>query len=238
MSQDEFKSILSDARVKMWLQAMELNIRDPMRFFAMLDVEGDGVLNAEELISGMAVLKGPSTQLHMEMTERVILRHLRDIETVMQTVQNIEAKQHLLREDLQRMVSGEQEQEASALQVEVRDSWWENHPDIPAQKLNTDIGPQQADSVLVDERSDFARSVSSASSETRDRNAAWWNSRISSAGIGGHQIVELLAALRTESREYRTQDVPAGSSAASGPQQGESATSEDGDCRDDHEWRV
>lgn len=88
MSRAEFSQIIANPRIKLWLQAMELNIRDPDKFFTLLDKQGDGELDVDELISGMSVLKGPATQLHIESTETVILQHLRTIENTILWLQN------------------------------------------------------------------------------------------------------------------------------------------------------
>lgn len=69
LSFDEFRDIVGDKRVRMWLAAMDLNVRDPEGVFSYLvsqetfrqeALNGDEEVSFEELIRGLARLRGPS----------------------------------------------------------------------------------------------------------------------------------------------------------------------------------
>merc|ERR1719159_299886 len=72
INKKEFVEIMENERVKFWLQSMDVNIHDPAEFFHLLDVEGDGELNGEELINGMTRLRGSATQIRMIMTQQIL----------------------------------------------------------------------------------------------------------------------------------------------------------------------
>jgi len=60
----EFKNIMEEPRVKTWLSAMELDVRDIRAFFDMLD-DGDHEIDLNELIDGVSRLKGNARSLDM-----------------------------------------------------------------------------------------------------------------------------------------------------------------------------
>lgn len=102
VSLDEFVDIMKDSRVQLWLQAMELNIQDPSKFFIMLDVGGDGELNANELITGMGQLKGPCSQLSLATTERTFLKEFQGLRAAQSELRQELAKQQYQAEGINR----------------------------------------------------------------------------------------------------------------------------------------
>lgn len=69
ISLDEFKDIVGDQRVRTWLAAMDLNVRDPVGVFSYLvsketfrhqTLTGHEEVSFEDLISGLARLRGQS----------------------------------------------------------------------------------------------------------------------------------------------------------------------------------
>merc|ERR1712100_902272 len=64
LSEDEFRAVIEDVRVKAWLQAMELDIRDAELVFALVD-DGDHRISAAELVHGFSRLKGTARSLDM-----------------------------------------------------------------------------------------------------------------------------------------------------------------------------
>eukprot|EP00929_Paragymnodinium_shiwhaense_P006169 TRINITY_DN10905_c0_g4_i3.p1 TRINITY_DN10905_c0_g4~~TRINITY_DN10905_c0_g4_i3.p1 ORF type:complete len:626 (-),score=109.43 TRINITY_DN10905_c0_g4_i3:334-2211(-) len=64
LERHEFKAILADPRVKTWLAAQELDIRDPDEAFSLVDT-GRGVISAEDLVRGFSRLKGNAKSLDM-----------------------------------------------------------------------------------------------------------------------------------------------------------------------------
>jgi len=55
---EEFHRALADTEIRTWLSAMELDVRDELSFFALLDLDGDGRVSHQELLEGVAQLKG------------------------------------------------------------------------------------------------------------------------------------------------------------------------------------
>eukprot|EP00434_Breviolum_minutum_P006944 symbB.v1.2.006130.t1/scaffold365.1/size219215/5 len=62
---EEFQAIMQNKEVKIWLSAMELDVRDVRQLFDLLDRTGDsdGTLSAEELVMGIAKLRGPARSI-------------------------------------------------------------------------------------------------------------------------------------------------------------------------------
>lgn len=61
---EEFKSILDDYEIKIWLAAMDLDVSDVEELFHLLD-DGDGRLSAEELVRGVAKLRGAARAMDL-----------------------------------------------------------------------------------------------------------------------------------------------------------------------------
>jgi len=57
LHKEQFSQLLRDPGVKHWLSSMDLDVSDVDSVFTLLD-DGDGLLTAEELVSGVARLKG------------------------------------------------------------------------------------------------------------------------------------------------------------------------------------
>mmetsp|Transcript_18917 Transcript_18917/g.33336 ORF Transcript_18917/g.33336 Transcript_18917/m.33336 type:complete len:553 (+) Transcript_18917:42-1700(+) len=64
LSKSEFLEVMKDHRVKSWLAAMELDIRDAELVFDLID-DGDGTISAPELVRGFAKLKGTARSVDM-----------------------------------------------------------------------------------------------------------------------------------------------------------------------------
>jgi len=64
LSFDEFQQAVDDARVRSWLRAMDIEVRDVEMVFALLD-DGDRKLSAEEVVRGFAKMKGPAQSVDM-----------------------------------------------------------------------------------------------------------------------------------------------------------------------------
>lgn len=64
VDKEEFKGILENDEVKAWLAAQELSVGDASNLFSLLD-DGDGELSAEELVKGVARLKGAARSIDM-----------------------------------------------------------------------------------------------------------------------------------------------------------------------------
>jgi len=61
---DEWKQVCQDEWVKIWLASQDLDVRDAEALFGMLD-DGDGIITSEELIRGVARLKGPAGSMDL-----------------------------------------------------------------------------------------------------------------------------------------------------------------------------
>lgn len=64
VDQDTFRSLMSNAAVKVWLASMELDASDADKLFRLLD-DGDGLLSADELVQGVARLKGHARSIDL-----------------------------------------------------------------------------------------------------------------------------------------------------------------------------
>eukprot|EP00929_Paragymnodinium_shiwhaense_P110684 TRINITY_DN7787_c0_g2_i1.p1 TRINITY_DN7787_c0_g2~~TRINITY_DN7787_c0_g2_i1.p1 ORF type:complete len:677 (-),score=117.39 TRINITY_DN7787_c0_g2_i1:416-2329(-) len=56
----EFSDLMADNGVRKWLAAQEIEFKDIEVAFALIDTSKDGRINAEELVRGLAALKGPA----------------------------------------------------------------------------------------------------------------------------------------------------------------------------------
>lgn len=64
LSANEFVEVMNDPRVKSWLSAMDLDVRDAESMFALVD-DGDRKVSAYELVAGFGRLKGGAKSLDM-----------------------------------------------------------------------------------------------------------------------------------------------------------------------------
>lgn len=64
LSFDEFEAMVKNPRVKSWLAAMDFNIENVKLVFDLLD-DGDNKLTADEVVHGVAKLKGTARSLDM-----------------------------------------------------------------------------------------------------------------------------------------------------------------------------
>eukprot|EP00929_Paragymnodinium_shiwhaense_P109886 TRINITY_DN7646_c0_g1_i2.p1 TRINITY_DN7646_c0_g1~~TRINITY_DN7646_c0_g1_i2.p1 ORF type:complete len:615 (-),score=102.04 TRINITY_DN7646_c0_g1_i2:87-1931(-) len=65
LSMREFKDLLSDKQVQKWLLAQEIELKDVELAFSLIDSSGDGSVDAEELVRGLARLKGAARSSDM-----------------------------------------------------------------------------------------------------------------------------------------------------------------------------
>eukprot|EP00929_Paragymnodinium_shiwhaense_P073986 TRINITY_DN37820_c0_g3_i3.p1 TRINITY_DN37820_c0_g3~~TRINITY_DN37820_c0_g3_i3.p1 ORF type:complete len:650 (+),score=152.12 TRINITY_DN37820_c0_g3_i3:54-2003(+) len=115
LEKQEFKDILADARVKTWLAAQELEIRDPDEVFTLVD-PGRGVISAEDLVRGFSRLKGGAKSMDM-------VHLMRQMEQVVNRLDVLETSEGLNSTLTQRQVSAqsqagqlEEEEEAQLLE--------------------------------------------------------------------------------------------------------------------------
>ncbi|CAJ1371459.1 unnamed protein product [Effrenium voratum] len=83
---EEFEAIMNNKEVKIWLSAMELDVRDVRQLFDLLDHsgDGDGTLTAEELVLGIAKLRGPARSIDINeiiFRQEKLERILSDVKT-------------------------------------------------------------------------------------------------------------------------------------------------------------
>eukprot|EP00929_Paragymnodinium_shiwhaense_P114570 TRINITY_DN83011_c0_g1_i1.p1 TRINITY_DN83011_c0_g1~~TRINITY_DN83011_c0_g1_i1.p1 ORF type:complete len:426 (+),score=52.66 TRINITY_DN83011_c0_g1_i1:67-1278(+) len=62
---DEFRKLLENKKVKTWLLAQEIELKDVELAFRMIDTSGDGRVSPEELVRGLAGLKGTARSVDM-----------------------------------------------------------------------------------------------------------------------------------------------------------------------------
>mmetsp|Transcript_35268 Transcript_35268/g.97380 ORF Transcript_35268/g.97380 Transcript_35268/m.97380 type:complete len:565 (+) Transcript_35268:53-1747(+) len=83
LDMDEFTTIMDDPSVRTWLSAMELDVRDSKKLFRLID-DGDGQLSAEELVKGVALLKGTAKSFDVlslmqeTLEQRALLERIND----------------------------------------------------------------------------------------------------------------------------------------------------------------
>jgi len=63
---DEFKTIMSNNWVKEWLFAYGLMVDDVGKMWTLIDRNRDSKISADELVSGMRVLRGPARSIDMQ----------------------------------------------------------------------------------------------------------------------------------------------------------------------------
>jgi hypothetical protein len=64
---DEWQKVLQDEWVCLWLASQDLNAKDGLKLFQLLDPDGDGKLSADELVEGAARLKGHAANLDVKL---------------------------------------------------------------------------------------------------------------------------------------------------------------------------
>lgn len=62
LDREEWGAVVQQSEVKTWLAAMELDVRDADNLFTLID-DGDEALTAEELVKGVARLKGAARSI-------------------------------------------------------------------------------------------------------------------------------------------------------------------------------
>jgi len=86
---DEFNEVLGQPDMRLWLAAMELDVRDAKTLFWMLDRDTDGRLTVKELVEGMSKLRGTAKNFDM-----VALQHatneLKDLVNQVLTNQSVQ----------------------------------------------------------------------------------------------------------------------------------------------------
>merc|ERR1740121_91829 len=65
-----FEHVLKNPAMRFWLQAMDYDVSDASLIFYLIDEDGDGTLTADELIEGMASLKGGARNIDVKMLMR------------------------------------------------------------------------------------------------------------------------------------------------------------------------
>merc|ERR1711920_55103 len=67
---DQFKQFFEKKDVQLWLKAMDYDISDASLLFHLIDRNGDGTLTVDELIEGMASLKGGARNIDVKLLLR------------------------------------------------------------------------------------------------------------------------------------------------------------------------
>eukprot|EP00929_Paragymnodinium_shiwhaense_P123291 TRINITY_DN9697_c0_g1_i1.p1 TRINITY_DN9697_c0_g1~~TRINITY_DN9697_c0_g1_i1.p1 ORF type:complete len:402 (-),score=64.15 TRINITY_DN9697_c0_g1_i1:73-1278(-) len=67
LNMEEFQNLLADKRVKKWLLAQEVEVHHVRAAFEMIDASGDGRICPEELVRGIARLKGSARSVDVLM---------------------------------------------------------------------------------------------------------------------------------------------------------------------------
>merc|ERR1711920_79551 len=67
---DQFKQFFEKKDVQLWLKAMDYDASDASLLFHLIDENGDGLLTVDELITGMASLKGGARNIDVKLLLR------------------------------------------------------------------------------------------------------------------------------------------------------------------------
>merc|ERR1719291_703754 len=65
-----FEQVLQSPVMRLWLKAMDYDVSDASLLFYMIDKDGDGILTVDELIEGMASLKGGARNIDVKLLMR------------------------------------------------------------------------------------------------------------------------------------------------------------------------
>merc|ERR1712037_52772 len=64
---ETFATMLANKEVQMWLKALDYDASDAYMLFQLIDKDGDGTLTVDELIEGMATLKGTARNMDVKL---------------------------------------------------------------------------------------------------------------------------------------------------------------------------
>jgi len=85
----EFTNVLADSKLRTWLAAMGLTVRDNLQLFELLDADGDGHINVAELVDGVSRLKGTATSYDLVSVEKCNMKLMRDLQLVQSQLKRI-----------------------------------------------------------------------------------------------------------------------------------------------------
>merc|ERR1712228_215440 len=83
ISKEEFVELVEDKQVRMWLSSMEIDASDAPTLFDLLDESKDGYLTCDELVKGVAKLKGGARSIDLATLmceQRVLLAEVAQIQ--------------------------------------------------------------------------------------------------------------------------------------------------------------
>jgi len=86
----EFMSVLADSGLKTWLASMELDVRDNLQLFELLDVNGDGQINVHDFVDGIGRLKGTATSYDLLSVEKNNMKLMNTLQLVQCQLKRIE----------------------------------------------------------------------------------------------------------------------------------------------------
>merc|ERR1712032_1055926 len=70
---ETFATMLANREVQMWLKALDYEASDAGMLFQLIDKNGDGTLSLDELIEGMASLKGTARNMDVKLLMHPVL---------------------------------------------------------------------------------------------------------------------------------------------------------------------
>lgn len=90
-SYKQFEQRLSDERLQALLRSLDIEVRDALALFEMLDWEGNGAVSLEDFVSSCITLRGGAKAVHMEKMQRnynKIETRLREIDGKLEPLQH------------------------------------------------------------------------------------------------------------------------------------------------------
>jgi len=86
---NEFQTVLASSELKSWLAAMELDVSDAVQLFALLDKDGDGEIDSEELVEGVSRLRGAARHYDLVGLRNDTLKIMKDLHHMHEQIQEI-----------------------------------------------------------------------------------------------------------------------------------------------------
>mmetsp|Transcript_12654 Transcript_12654/g.22720 ORF Transcript_12654/g.22720 Transcript_12654/m.22720 type:complete len:144 (-) Transcript_12654:22-453(-) len=112
----EFADVCNEEQVKHWLGAQGLDVSDAKLLFDLMD-DGSGVLELQELVKGVAKLKGPAKSLDLAVLSKEGQDHARRMAQFERKLQHLEEECHTQMKD-----TGKLQQIEEKWQTKTRDA--------------------------------------------------------------------------------------------------------------------
>jgi hypothetical protein len=106
-TRDEFERNINDPNLAKLLRSMDVDTRDAVTMYRMLDVSGNGNLDTDVFIQGCICLRGAAKAVHLERANLELIRataHLHDSMEILKDVKPVRGMVEALRENMRQLV--------------------------------------------------------------------------------------------------------------------------------------